>query len=181
MGREIADTDYSREWGGPERDPYGTTFEDGWFENDRGNHVWWIDGEARATVYLAGNDMWAAVWNGAADGNPRRLKQQFDDADDAMEAVETADEKGEDSPLWFPPDGGWIETKDKKGFYRKVDGTIFSVKQAKSGSWFAATAGGMLGQNGKIRWHRTIDDARQSVDEFFAGEGGWEIVQMPTR
>lgn len=64
--------DYNREWGGDRHE----TFEDGWFENDNNNWVWWSDGEVRATVYIASNDMWAAVWNGAADCNPRRLKRR---------------------------------------------------------------------------------------------------------
>lgn len=87
-----------------------------------------------------------------------------------------ADQEGEDSPLWFSPEGGWIKNKKGEGFHRKVDGTTFSVKQAKSGSWYAVTINGMLGQDGKIRWHRTVEDARQAVDEFLAGEGGWDLI-----
>jgi hypothetical protein len=168
--------DYSREWDSEGLDHH-ETFEDGWFENSKGNWVWWIDGGARATVYNASNDMWAAVWNGAADGRSRRLKRRFEDAGDAIEAVEEADQEGDDSPLWFQPDGGWW-TKNKKGegFHCKVDGTTFSVKQAKSGSWYAVTVDGMLGQNGAIRWHRTVEEARQAVDEFLVGKGGWHLI-----
>lgn len=153
------------------------TYEAGWFENSNGNHVWWIDGAARATVYSTDNDMWAAIWNGASDGRARRLKQRFDDADDAMAAVEEADAEGEDSPLWLPPaSAGWIKNKKGEGFHRRVDGTVFSVKQAKSGSWFAASVDGLIGQNGTAKWFRKVEDARRAVDEFADGDGGWRLV-----
>jgi hypothetical protein len=59
-----------------------------WIENSNGNWVL-IDDGVEATVYEAG-DEWRAVWNGASDGKPRRLKAKYSSDTEAMAATETA-------------------------------------------------------------------------------------------
>ena len=54
-----------------------------WIENSKGNWVWVSSDRLRATVYGTHDGMWGAIWNGAVDGRPRRLKAKFECAEDA--------------------------------------------------------------------------------------------------
>ena len=141
----------------------------GWHETESGNWVLIEGGALEATVYVTGSS-WGAIWNGAADGRPRRMKQKCDDPETAMASVETAIAEGKDSLRWWPPDQQWQPTK-KGGWYRKLNGLIVSVKQAKSGSWYAVNAaGGFLGKGGRPTWFGTEKEARAAVDTLAVGE-----------
>ena len=148
-----------------------------WHETESGNVALIEDGELEATVYRAGPS-WGAVWNGAADGRPRRMKQKCDDPETAMSSVETAIAEGKDSMRWWPPDDEWQKTK-KGGFYRKLNGLTVSVKQAKSGSWYAVnSAGEFLGNGGRTTWFSTDNEARAAVNAIAAGCGDWTWVSL---
>lgn len=147
-----------------------------WIENSKGNWVWVGSDRVCATVYGTHDGMWGAIWNGAADGRPRRLKGKFDYAEDAREAVQIADLEGEASSKWYPPDDEWLKSK-KGGYYRKVNGAIVSVKQAKSKSWYAVSMeGALLGLNNRAAWFPTAEEACKSVDEFAADIGAWHWI-----
>jgi hypothetical protein len=143
-----------------------------WIENGNGNWVWVDSDGARATVY-ATNNGWGGVWNGAADGRPRRLKAKFEDAEEAIDAVESAAMEGDASPKWYPPYDEWIESK-KGGCHRKVNGAVVAVKQAKSGSWYAVAMGGaLLGENGGATWFPTAEEACKAVNALADGSQSW--------
>ncbi len=147
-----------------------------WIENSKGNWVWVSSDRLRATVYGTHDGMWGAIWNGAVDGRPRRLKAKFECAEDARETVEIAALEGAASPKWYPPDDEWLKSK-KGGYYRRVNGEIVSVKQAKSKSWYAVSMGGaLLGVNDRPVWFRTADEAAKAVTELAAGMGDWHWI-----
>jgi hypothetical protein len=149
---------------------------EGWIENSNGNFVWVECGEVRATVYACG-DMWGGIWSGAMDGQPRRLKGKFARPEDAQAAVEKADHQGERSELWWPPDSKWLPTK-KGGYYRKINGAVVSVKQSKSGSWYAVHMNGaLLGQHGSPEWFSTAEEARKAVAALAAGSGTYSWIR----
>ena len=50
------------------------------------------------------------------------------------------------------------------------------MKQAKSKSWYAVGASGMLGLRGAVKWFRTIEDARRAVNEFAVGKSDWQLI-----
>ena len=100
-----------------------------WRETGNGN--WVLPGleGVEATVYATHDSMWGAIWNGALDGKPRRLKAKLDSAEEACCAVETAIGEGERSLMWWPPDDHWQKSK-KGGCYRKLNGaSVLSNKQ----------------------------------------------------
>lgn len=149
---------------------------DKWIVNENGNHIWVASNGPRATVYPTPDHTWAAVWNGALDGRPRRLKEKFAYPEDAEDAVEVADNEGQESDKWWPPDAEWIANKNG-GYRRKVNGVVVSVKQAKSGSWYATRMGGMmLGQNGQTTWFRTAGEACGAVNAYEARQGSWRWI-----
>jgi len=148
---------------------------DGWIENNKGNWVLRGDGVVYATVY-ATNSGWGAIWNGGGDGVARRLKAKFEDAGEAIDALESAAMEGDASAKWYPPDEGWKERK-KGGYYRKVHGAVVSVKQAKSGSWYAVHMdGGLLGQSGRPMWFHAPDEVCKAVDELDDGSDVWHWI-----
>jgi hypothetical protein len=152
-----------------------------WRETGNGN--WVLPGVEgiEATVYTTPDSKWGAVWNGAHDGKLRRLKNKLDSAEDACRAAETAMNEGEQSHRWWPPDDQWQKSK-KGGAYRKHNGLVVSVKQAKSTRWYAVnSAGGFLGQAGRTSWFATQEDARAAVDAFASGSSRWSWVSAPSR
>jgi hypothetical protein len=116
------------------------------------------------------------VWNGAPDGKSRRLAGKLPSSDEAIAAAEAAIAEGERSLRWWPPECDWRQTKKGDGFYRKHNGMTISVKQAQSGSWYAKTAGALLGQGGRPTWFATPAEARNAADSFANGTGGWTWV-----
>jgi hypothetical protein len=144
---------------------------DGWVENSNGNWLLLDDGYLEATVYKAGSE-WGSVWNGAPDGRARKLKAKYPTADEAMAAAETAIAEGPNSIKWWPPDDQWQPTK-KGGHYRKHNGQVISVKQAKTGSWFATNGSALLGRYGRTAWFPTAQETRAAVDAFARREGDW--------
>lgn len=151
-----------------------------WIENSNGNWVL-VGNGVEATVYSTPAKMyetcdWGAVWNGAQDGKPRRLKGKYQSADEAMSALEAAITEGERSPRWWPPECEWRETK-KGGYYRKHNGATISVKKAKSGSWYAINMhGALLGQFGRSTWFCTPAEARDAVDAVSKGSNAWTWI-----
>ena len=146
-----------------------------WKESATGN--WLLVGDAgiEATVYQAGSD-WGAVWNGASDGKSRRLKAKHESPEETMAAAEAAIAAGEGSRLWWPPDHQWLPTK-KGVFYRKHNGMVISVKQARSGSWFATNSSATLGRYGRTTWFSTDAEARSAADAYAGGLGEWQWIR----
>jgi hypothetical protein len=147
-----------------------------WRETGNGN--WVLPGleGVEATVYTTHDSMWGAIWNGALDGKPRRLKAKLDSAEEACRAIETAIEEGEQSLRWWPPDDHWQKSK-KGGCYRKLNGGTVSVKQAKSKAWYAVNAvGGLVGIGDRPSWFATETEARSAVDALASGTGEWRWV-----
>lgn len=149
--------------------------EDGWVENNNGNWVWIYGGEVIATVFTYSDESWGAVWSGSGDGEPRFLKARCNSAEEAQSLLEDAIEEGDGSSLWWPANNQWTESK-KGSYYRKVDGATISVKQAKSGSWYAAGIDGVLGQGGRPMWFKTAEEACKAVDLFAVGSGGMQLI-----
>jgi hypothetical protein len=150
-----------------------------WRETGNGNWVLPAIEGIEATVYAASESKWGVVWNGARDGQPRRLKQKFDSAEDACHAAEAAMHEGEQSLRWWPTDDQWQKAK-KGGAYRKLNGLVVSVKQAKSKSWYAVNSvGGLLGQGGRASWFGTEDEARAAVNAMASGSSHWSWVPRP--
>jgi hypothetical protein len=150
---------------------------DRWVENDNGNLVWICSGEVIATVFTYSDESWGAVWNGSEDSEPRFLKARCDSAEEALSLLEDAIEEGDESPMWWPLGNQWTQSK-KGSFYRKVDGAIISVKQAKSGSWYAVGMDGMLGQGGRPMWFNSAAEARKAVDRFALGNSGMQLIRQ---
>jgi hypothetical protein len=146
-----------------------------WKEIENGNWVLLDDGVA-ATVYKAGDD-WGAVWNGAPDRKPRRLVAKLPSSEETISAVEAAIGEGEHSWKWWPPECDWRQNKKGDGFYRKHNGVPISVKQAKSGSWYAVMAGALLGQGGHPRWFATAAEACNAADELTRGGSSWAWIR----
>jgi hypothetical protein len=147
-----------------------------WRETANGN--WVLPGTEgiEATVYATRDSEWGVVWNGARDSKARRLKKKFDSAENACRAAEAAIREGEQSLKWWPPEGQWQKGK-KGGAYRKANGSVSSVKQARSGSWYAVnSAGRLLGQSGRACWFSTEGAARDAVDATASGSSQWSWV-----
>lgn len=143
-----------------------------WKETANGNWVLIEDG-VTATVYSTENG-WGAVWNGASDGKPRRLKMKFQSAEKAMRIAESAIADGKHSPSWEALECGWKKTKKGDGYYRKLRAATISVKRAKSGSWYAVNMhAALLGQAGKTTWFSTAEQAREAVDALLGGDCNW--------
>jgi hypothetical protein len=144
-----------------------------WKENATGNWVLIEAGDLTATVYSTENG-WGAIWNGADDATPRRLKMKFQSAEEAMCVVEDAIAEGEDDPRWEALERGWKKTKKGAGYYRKHSGVTISVKQAKSGSWYVVNMhGGRLGHAGGASWFPTAEQAREAVNALLGGDYNW--------
>jgi hypothetical protein len=151
----------------------------GWRETSNGNWVLPGTDGIEATAYATSDAKWGVIWNGAPDGRPRRLKQKCDSAEEACDAAEFAMHEGEQSRRWWPPDDQWQKTKSG-GAYRKLNGRVVSVKQAKSGSWYAVNwAGGLLGQGGCASWFRTEEEARAAVTALASGSSQWSWCPAP--
>jgi hypothetical protein len=146
-----------------------------WKETENSNWVLLDDGVV-ATVYKTG-DEWGAVWNGAPDGKPRRLKAKLPSSDETISAAEAAIAESERSLRWWPPECDWRQNKKGNGFYRKHNGMTISVKQAKSGSWYTMRDGALLGQGGRPTWFATAAEARNAADCFANGIGAWTWVR----
>jgi hypothetical protein len=145
-----------------------------WKEASTGNWVLVGDAGIEATVCQAGSD-WRAVWNGASDGKARRLKAKHESPEETMSAAEAAIAAGEGSRLWWPPDDQWQPIQ--KGYYRKHNGMIISVKRAKSGFWFATNSSATLGRYGRTAWFSTDAEARSAVDALVRGSNEWQWVR----
>jgi hypothetical protein len=147
---------------------------DGWIESQNGNWVLISDGDLRGTVYRNNRGLWGAIWN--APDRSRLMTQTFDYPGEAQEAIERAETHGViNENLWWPEDG-W--TKSKIGsFYRRIDGAVVSVKQAKSKSWYAVTScGRVLGKQGRPAWFPTAEEGIAAVMAYTAGSGDWEWI-----
>jgi hypothetical protein len=147
-----------------------------WVKNIKGNRVALRHGVPIATVYQTDDEDWSAIWNDTADG-PRRLKGKHGSAEEVQEIVEQTERDGIDPEQWYPPDSEWQPRKGG-GCYRKLFGSIVSVKQAKSRAWYAAMSGGLLGQGGQPTWFATEDEAVKAVDQLEYGRScDWEWIR----
>ncbi len=76
---------------------------DKWIENSKGNWVWVGSDRLRATVYGTHDGMWSAIWNGAADRRPRRLKGKFEYPADTTLNLRHLQGQRSRPPLLHPP------------------------------------------------------------------------------
>jgi hypothetical protein len=106
---------------------------DRWICNAKGNFVAVAGGAVIGTVYQTEDGRWSAVWNGGAEGQAQRLKGKYRSPEVVQEIIEQTERDGMDPDEWYPPDAEWQQTK-KAGYYRRLFGSVVSVKQAKSGS-----------------------------------------------
>jgi hypothetical protein len=144
-----------------------------WVENAKGNLVAVGDDRVIGTVYRTDDGCWSAVWNKAAD-RPLRLKGKRRSAEEVQDTIERAESVGIDPDKWYPPDSEWQPRKEG-GHYRKLSGAIVSVKQARSGSWYATMSGALLGQGGEPTWFANEHEAMAAVDqsERRRGDRAW--------
>jgi hypothetical protein len=135
------------------------------------------DDDVEATVFFKDGE-WGGVWNGASDRQPRVLKAKYEDADRVIELMDQAIVEGAESSLWWEPALTWRKTKDRKGWYCKVaGGAVASVKQAKTGSWYASRMGeAMLGRHGRAEWFASAEEAKQAVAQTTIDGSQWEWV-----
>ena len=146
-----------------------------WVKNANGNYVALGHNGVIATVYETDDGCWSAVLNDVT-GGPRRLKGKRGSAEDVQAIVEQTELHGLDADQWYPPDGEW-QSRKEGGFYRKLSSTIVSVKQAKSGSWFAAMRGALLGHGGQPTWFATEHEAMKAVDQLEHGDNGLKWIR----
>jgi hypothetical protein len=149
---------------------------DRWIENAKGNHVALGDGRVIGTVYQTKEGRWGGVWSGEADGQPQRLKGEYWSAEEVQEIIQQTDRDGMDPDQWYPPDGEWQQAKNG-GYYRRLLGSIVSVKQARSGSWYATMNGALIGQGGLPTWFADERAARAAVNQSENRGGGWEWIK----
>jgi hypothetical protein len=127
-------------------------------------------------VYQTNDEYWSAIWNDTADGT-RRLKGKYGSPEQVQEIVEQTERDGFDPEQWYPPDGEWQPRKGG-GSYRNLFGPIVSLKQAKSGAWYVAWRGALLGQGGEPTWFATEDTAAKAVDQLEYGRScDWEWIK----
>jgi hypothetical protein len=148
---------------------------DRWGENAKGNYVALGDGGVIGTVYRTQDGRWSAVWNGGAGGQPQRLKGEHWSAEEVQEIIEQTEREGMDPDEWYPPDAEWQQAT-KGGYYRRLLGSVVSVKQAKSGSWYATMNGALIGQRGQPMWFADEHEAMRAVDQSEHRRGGWEWI-----
>jgi hypothetical protein len=146
---------------------------DRWIENAKGNHVALADGRVIGTVYQTKEGRWSGVWSGEVDGQRQRLQGEYWSVEEVQEIIEQTDRDGMDPDQWCPPDGEW---QPRKGALQGLYGSIVSVKQAKSGAWYAAMSGAMLGQRGQPMWFADEHEAMRAVDQSEHRRGGWEWI-----
>jgi hypothetical protein len=146
-----------------------------WICNAKGNFVALGGGAVIGTVYQKDDGSWGGVWSGGAGEVPQRLRGEYWSAEEVQEIIEQTERDGMDHDQWYPPDGEWQEAK-KGGFYRRLRGSIVSVKQAKSGSWYASSDGALLGKNGAPYWFLDEQEAMTAVDRSENRCDGWEWI-----
>jgi hypothetical protein len=130
-----------------------------WVENAKGNHVALRNSGIISTAYPTRHGGWSAVWAGGARGHSQRLKGEHWSLEEVQEIIEQTERDGMDPGRRYPPDREW-QHSNKGGYHRRLFGSIVSVKQAKSGSWYAARNGGLLGQRGQPTWFADEREAK---------------------
>jgi hypothetical protein len=150
---------------------------DRWVENAKGNLVALGNGSVIGTVYRTHGGRWSGVWTGGTEGQPLRLKGEYWSPKAVQEVIERTERDGMDPDRWYPPDHKWQSAK-KGGYYRRLFGSTVSVKQAKSGSWYATTNGGLLGRRGQPVWFIDGREAMAAVDQSEDRRGSWEWIRQ---
>jgi hypothetical protein len=149
---------------------------DRWVENSKGNHVALGNGGVIGTVYQTPDGGWSGIWSGGADGPPQRLKGEYCSVEEVQQIIEQTERDGMDPAEWHQPDGEWRQAK-KGGYYRRLFGSVVSVKQARSGSWYATMDGTFIGQRGQPTWFADEHASRAAVDQSERRCGAWEWIR----
>ncbi len=139
-------------------DDEGNGMSDEWITNPKGNRVWVQGGSHVATVFSKNDGGWGAVIGGLL------LAGQAKSAEDMMARVEDVLLQP-DKARYVLPKGAWQRTK-AGGYFKKTNGGIISVKQAKSGSWYATSQHGMLPSPEKPKWCKSAEEAMQFADSI---------------
>ena len=126
-----------------------------WYESNNGNYVYSISKGDVMTVYKKKDGDWGGIYDG------RYLRGSYANPEEAQERMESWIIDG-DSSLEAPPRIlGWQPAK-KGGFYKKANGGIATVKQAKSSKWFITINGDMV----ERVWLNSPEEAMQKADEY---------------
>jgi hypothetical protein len=127
-----------------------------WKESQNGNFYRPLDGDVIVTVCLCKDGRWRGISDDKITG------ESFDAAEKAMSAID-------DDEVTFipfrPRDTGWKAAK-RGGFYRQVHGTIYTIKQATSGSWFVMVGDVFV----KDQWFSSVDAAKEYVLDLMTYE-----------
>jgi hypothetical protein len=134
---------------------YNKPYEE-WKESQNGNFYRTLDSGLIVTVYLCKD----GLWRGISDN--KITSEFFKSAEKAMKGIDRDD-------INFIPmrarDTGW-KTAKKGGFYRQVHGTIYTIKQATSGSWFVMVGDVFV----KDQWFSSVDAAKEYVLDLMTYE-----------
>lgn len=128
-----------------------------WSENSNGNYVYVIDTDDVMTVFP--NQMFGG-WTGRYGDT--FLKGSFDTPEEAQEAMEKLVFCGR-SELGKTKSSSWKPSK-KGGYYKQTTQGIATVKQAKTGKWFATLDGSFI----EGKWFANEDEAKVEADKFFS-------------
>ena len=123
-----------------------------WYENDKGNFVYFDDGIV-TTVFRGSDGEWIGIRDGLI------TERGFKTPDAVMEAIDS--EKVDFSVKTRPSDTGWRAAK-KGGFYRQCPGGIATVKQATSGKWYVTVNGKMI----QSHWLGNKQEAVKLADHY---------------
>jgi hypothetical protein len=124
-----------------------------WQENSKGNYVYVIEADDLMSVFKNRDGEWAGAYQN------RFTKGTFVSAEKAMRAMEPILD-GELSMLKPPIERGWLRNKGGSGFHRLTPDGILSVKESKTGKWYATIFGNLL----KNHWFDTAQAAKAEVD-----------------
>jgi hypothetical protein len=147
-----------------------------WICNAKGNFVALGGGVVIGTVYQKDDGSWGGVWSGGAGEPSRRLKGEYWSAEEVQEIIDQTERDGMDPDLWYPSNGEWQQAK-KGGYYRRLFGSIVSVKRAKLGSWYATMENALIGQRGQPTWFADDQAAKAAVDQLANRCGSWEWIE----
>jgi hypothetical protein len=138
-----------------------TYYEDDWIGSDAGN--WCLRGEGNllATVFIkTAGQGYGAVINCPHSGSAYFFPGNIQNVEDGQSLVENAlGNNCYDEPPWRLHKSGWQRGKKAGNLYLRVNGGIYTIKQASSGSYYVVT------QNG--RW-----SCSDTGDQWFDGEAG---------
>lgn len=137
-----------------------------WAQNDNGNWVYRRYGVRIATVFSREGSLlgrWKAILDDPEDPHkPVLLSCRASDGHtELMELVEAHYAGKGDSAHWERLNKGWKRSK-KGSLYRRVGAATYSIKQARSGSYYIASQNGLFAN----QWFGSEEEAQKAVDAY---------------